>query len=158
MSMVAFASENKSKQNVLPSDILSAIESSDSIKWILLDPMALDSVNNTYAIIGETLTEERDTCEERINALKSTLTYSKSFENTNLSKDCTFLPDVACVFSVGDERLVFSYSFYCDQCRFEYKELKKEYGGENIRDAIIQIVVENFPKDRYLRKIAGKTR
>lgn len=148
----------KNNSSVLPKKILDFIEKSDSIYWILLDPNATDSINNSYALIGECLIQETDTCKERINALKSTLIYSKSFEVKGISKECTFLPDVACVFYSGKQSLIFAYSFYCDVCRFEYADTYKEYDGEHVRDAIMQIALEIFPKDRYLRKIAGKTR
>lgn len=148
----------KKNSGVLPEKILHFIEKSDSVSWLLLDPNALDSVNNTYARIGECLIEVADTCKERVNAMKSTLSYSKSFEDKDKIKECTFLPDVACVFYCGDVSLTFAYSFYCDVCRFECEDTYKEYDGEQVRDAILQIALEIFPKDRYLRKIAGKTR
>lgn len=152
------AGGNKKDKSVLPEKVLNFIEKSDSISWFLLDPNAPDSINNSYARIGECLVEVSDTCEERVNALKSTLSYSKSFEDKDVSKECTFLPDVACVFYCDNQSLIFAYSFYCDVCRFEYGDTFKEYDGEQVRDAIMQIALEIFPKDRYLRKIAGKTR
>lgn len=157
----SFASEKKIEKNVgsvLPEAVVKIIENSDSVSWCLLDPNAPDSVCNSYARIGECLMEVPDTCEDRVNAMKATLTYSKSFENKTISKDCTYLPDLACVFYSSNGSLTFSYSFYCDLCRFECEGTKKEYDGELVRDAIIQIALEIFPKDRYLRRIAGKTR
>lgn len=159
MSTFAIMTDSpKKNSSVLPKKVLDFIEKSDSISWILLDPNAPDSINNSYARIGECLIQVKDTCEERVNALKSTLSYSKSFEDKGISKECTFLPDVACVFYSDNQSLIFAYSFYCDVCRFEYADTYKEYDGEQIRDAIMQIALEIFPKDRYLRKIAGKTR
>lgn len=159
MSTFAIMPNSPEKNSsVLPKKVLDYIEKSDSISWILLDPNAPDSLNNSYARIGECLIQVEDTCEERVNALKSTLIYSKSFEDKGVSKECTFLPDVACVFYSGNQSLTFAYSFYCDVCRFEYEDTYKEYDGEYVRDAIMQIALEIFPKDRYLRKIAGKTR
>lgn len=154
----AFMADGKKTNSLLPKKVLNIIEKSDSISWRLLDPNAPDSINNSYAIIGECLVVVADTCEDRVNAMKSTLSYSKSFEDKEVSKECTFLPDVACVFFCGDDSLIFAYSFYCDVCRFECGDIQKEYDGEQIRDAVLQIALELFPKDRYLRKIAGKTR
>lgn len=158
ISTYAFMADGRKNNSVLPEKVLNIIEKSDSISWFLLDPNAPDSLNNSYAIIGECLVVVADTCEERVNAMKSTLIYSKSFEDKDVSKESTFLPDVACVFYCGDESLIFAYSFYCDVCRFECKDTYKEYDGENIREAVLQIALELFPRDRYLRKIAGKTR
>lgn len=158
ISTFAFMADDRKNSSALPEKMLKLIEKSDSISWFLLDPNASDSINNTYARIGEILIEVVDTCEERINAMKSTLSYSKSFENKDISKECTFLPDIACVFYRGDESLIFAYSFYCDVCRFECGDTYKEYDGEQVRESVLQIALEIFPKDRYLRKIAGKTR
>lgn len=161
ISIGTFAASGFSKgkeKSVLPTEMIKLIEKSDSVSWILIDPMSPDSVRNSYAMIGERLAQVTDTCEDRRNAIKATLSYPKSLEDKDISKDCTFLPDIACVFVNGTDSLTFSYSFYCDVCRFEYKENCKEYDGELIREAIMQIALEIFPKDRYIRKIAGKSR
>mgnify|MGYP003571271491 CR=1 FL=1 len=145
-------------ESILPEKILLAIENCDSLKWMLLDPMTQDSTHQSYTLIGEVLAEEKDSIGERIGALRSTLTYSKSFEATDIKKDCTFLPDIALVLYSSSGELFFSYSFYCDVCRFQLGELREELDGELVRDAILQFSLEIFPKDRYLRKIAGLTR
>lgn len=154
----SIAQKEKHDKSVLPDTLIQFIENSDSVRWILLDPMVTDSTCNSYAIIGEPLMQVNDTCEERTNALISTLTYSKSFEDKIESKESTFLPDIACKFYHNGECVCFSYSFYCDLCRFEYNSTFKEYDGELIRESILQFAMEVFPKDRYIRKIAGRSR
>ena len=159
---IAISVDTKNKQvpgeSILPEQILLAIKNCDSLKWMLLDPMTQDSIHQSYILIGEVLAEKKDSIEERIGTLRSTLTYSKSFEATDVKKDCTFLPDVALVLYSESQELFFSYSFYCDVCRFQLGELRKELDGELIRDSILQLSLEVFPKDRYLRRIAGQTR
>ena len=161
----SFAQKSKDKQipeqkqaSIFPIEILNVLEQADSVIWYLLDPMVEDSVYSTYALMGEILCEQVDTCDERIGSLKAILSYPKSFEKTCLSKDCIFLPDIACVVYANKQLMVFSYSFYCDLCRFEYNSIKKEIDGELLRESILQIVIEIFPKDRYIQRLAGKTR
>ena len=144
--------------SVLPSRVLEILNGCDSIKWLLLDPMATDNKEQPYALVGEVLSQISDVNEERIGALKSTFLYSKSFVKTDMRKDCTFLPDVAFIAYANKQKLCFSYSFYCDLCRFETDSVKEELDGELIRDAILQFSLEVFPNDRYIRRIAGKTR
>lgn len=144
--------------SVLNPKIVKALEACDSIQWMLLDPMASDSIGASFTLAGEVLSEASDTNGDRVGAVKATLLYPKSFEKKEMKKDCTFLPDVAFIAYNKGGKVIFAYSFYCDVCRFEFGSIKEEYDGELIRDAFLQLSLEVFPKDRYLRRIAGVTR
>ena len=152
------AEEETEMDSILPPRVLEILNDCDSIKWLLLDPMCTDTIEQPYAVVGEVLSEILDINENRIGAVKSTLSYSKSFVKTDMKKDCTFLPDVAFIAYANNQKLYFAYSFYCDLCRFETDSVKEELDGELIRDAILQLSLEVFPNDRYIRRIAGKTR
>lgn len=145
--------------SIVSNNYIGIIESADSIVWYLLDPMNVDSMSldsTSVNKVEEILLCHTDTLKERINALKTTLCYPQSFVKSDMVKDCTFLPDVAVCFFSGKGVVTFSYSFYCDVCRFEKEGKYQDTDGELIRKAIIQMACENFPKDRYLRNLKRK--
>lgn len=142
-----------SDTSIISRGYLDIIEKSDSIVWYILDPMSEDSTVLRMGSMGEILLCETDTLEERNNALKSTLTYPQSFSRNDMIKESTFLPDVAICFFSKNGVVTFSYSFYCDLCRFESDGKYIENDGEKIRKSIIQMACEVFPQDRYLRNI-----
>ncbi len=133
---------------------LDIVENADSIVWCLLDPISTDSVCPNK--MGEILLCKTDTLEERCNALRSTLTYPQSFAKNDMTKECTFLPDIAIYFFSEKGTITFSYSFYCDLCRFEKNGKYQDIDGDLIRKSIIQMACEIFPKDRYLRNLKRK--
>lgn len=147
-----------SDTSIISMDYLGIIEKSDSIVWHLLDPMSEDSIAPQMNNMGEILLSKTDTLEERCNAMKSTLTYPQSFVRNDMVKESTFLPDVAISFYSKNGVVTFSYSFYCDLCRFEKDGKYKDTDGELIRKTIIQMACEVFPKDKYLRQLKRKNR
>lgn len=142
-----------SDTSIISRNYLGIIEESDSLVWYLLDPMSEDTTAVKVNDMGEILNCQTDTVEERCNALKATLTYPQSFVKSDMVKECTFLPDVAVRFYSKNGMVTFSYSFYCDVCRFERDGKYQDADGELIRKTIIQMASEAFPKDRYLRNI-----
>ena len=66
--------------SVLNPKIVKALEACDSIQWMLLDPMASDSIGASFTLVGEVLSETSDINEDRVGAVKATLLYPKSFE------------------------------------------------------------------------------
>lgn len=144
--------------SIISRDCLDIIEESDSIVWHLLDPMSEDSTVLRMDNMGEILLSKTDTLEERCNALKSTLAYPQSFVKSDMVKESTFLPDVAVCFYSKNGVATFSYSFYCDICRFEKDGIYQDTDGELIRQSIIQMACEVFPKDKYLRQLKRKNR
>jgi hypothetical protein len=105
---------------------------------------------------GEILSFKAEIRPEAIGALKATLTYSGSFEDTDLVKECTFLPDVAIEFVHEADTVIVAYSFYCDICRFYKSGTYRDFDGERIRNAILQLACEVFPSDKYLRNLNRK--
>lgn len=143
---------------VLNKDLVSDIEQCDSVSCLLLDPISQDSTTIKLDEYGEVLKQTRLN-DEAIGAFQQTLLYAKSFVKENFQKDCTFLPDIAMVmYKKGQKVGTFTYSFYCDVCHIDHKDRTYIYNGELIRAAILQIALDTYPQDRYLRRIAGKTR
>lgn len=142
--------------SIISREYLDMIEEADTIMWLLLDPMETDSTTLKINGIGEILLSKTDTLEERRNALKSMLTYPQSFTKANMVKECTFLPDIQVCFFSEKGVAIFSYSFYCDLCRFERDGKYQDTDGELIRKSIIQMACEIFPKDKYLRNLKRK--
>lgn len=62
------------------------------------------------------------------------------------------------MYKKGKKVVTFAYSFYCDVCHLNYEDNTYVYNGELIRASILQIALDTYPQDRYLRKIAGITR
>lgn len=150
--------ETKSDSSIISMDYLGIIEESDSIVWHLLDPMSEDSIAPQMNNMGEILLSKTDTLEERRNALKSTLAYPQSFVKSDMVKESAFLPDVAICFYSKNGVVTFSYSFYCDLCRFEKDGKYQDTDGEQIRQSIVLMACEVFPKDKYLRQLKRKNR
>lgn len=144
---------DKEDPSIISGKYLEVINGADSIVWYLLDPMAEDSMRVDIDKNGEVLLCGIDTLEERCNALKSTLTYPKSFVDNGMVKESTFFPDLAVCFYSKFAVVMFSYSFYCDVCRFKRDGKYQDVDGELIRKVIIQMACEVFPKDRYLRNL-----
>lgn len=134
---------------------LSIIEKSDSVCWYLVDAMSEDTTSYS---LWETLACVTDTSNERKDALIATLTYKDSFCKTSMVKECTFMPDVAVEFYTGHMWVAFAYSFYCDICRFSTADKYQDIDGEKIRNSILQMACEVFPKDKYLRLLKRRKR
>ncbi|WP_285822045.1 hypothetical protein [Xylanibacter muris] len=147
---------DKEKSSVISGEYIDIINKADSIVWYLLDPMPEDTTILNNDKNWEILICSTDTLEERCNALKSTLTYPQSFVKNNMVKESAFLPDIAVCFYSKSDVVTFSYSFYCDVCRFKRDGKYQDADGELIRKAVIQMACENFPKDRYLRNLKRK--
>lgn len=141
---------------IISGEYLDIINKADSIVWILLDPMSEDTTMLNNDKNGEILICCTDTLEERCNALKSTLTYPPAFVKNDLVKESAFLPDIAVCFYSKSAVVTFSYSFYCNVCRFKRDGKYQDVDGELIRKSVIQMACENFPKDRYLRNLKRK--
>lgn len=147
----------KQDTSIVEPQYLDVIEHSDSICWLLLDPMSEDSLHCLQGL-GEVLDMVKDTMTERKDACIATLSYGKSFVKSDMVKECTFLPDIAICFYSKGQRVDFAYSFYCDLCRFIRGDKYQELDGELVRKTILQMACEVFPKDRYLRQLKRRER
>lgn len=151
---------DKDSACVLSGVSANAILHADSVICMLIDPMSTDSIK---ALEGKyecyEILQSKELCQEATAVLKAELLYPGSFELKDYVKDCTFLPDVVFVFyTKGAKSMIFAYSFYCDICKINSDGKPVTLDGENIRDTILQITADTYPKDRYIRRIAGKSR
>lgn len=153
--------EDDSKQmSVIPIPIRSIIQTADTVRWMLIDPM-VNQEDSSIVVLkkqGEILDEKVDTIVERKTKLIATLVSPYSFEKDSVVKNCIFMPDIAIEFVRKDSISIVSYSFYCDICRFSQRDVYYDFNGENVRDEFLQMALEQFPKDRYLRKISDKSK
>ncbi len=157
------ATTNIGKDMPLADRIKDFLKDVGGVYCFLLDPMSSDTVayiNGNEPIQHFEVLSSDSLSTEASEALIATLIYPKSFVDDGYVKDCVFLPDVEFVIKKknADDNMSFAYSFYCDVCKFICHGEMYTYNGENIRQPILQIVEEVFPKDRYVRRIAGKTR
>lgn len=147
---------DKEGPSMISREYLDIIDEADSIVWYLLDPMSEDTTMFDNDKNGEILMCSTDTLQERRDALKSTLTYPQSFKKNDMMKESTFLPDIAVYFYSKSSVVAFSYSFYCDVCRFKRDGKYQDADGELIRKSVIQMACEIFPDDRFLRNLKRK--
>lgn len=165
--------------SIVEREYLDVIEHSDTIVWMLLDPMsdvrthpAIELCGHekddeyitppNYNIwpdyLGQVLHYAQDTLSERKAACVETLAYAGSFVKSDMVKESTFLPDIAIWFHANNKDVIFSYSLYCDLCRFNDYDSYQELDGEIIRKAILEMACEVFPLDRYMRNIKRRER
>lgn len=151
--------EDDSKQiSVIPISIRSIIQNSDTVRWMLIDPI-FNQEDSSIVVLkshGEILDEKVDTMVDRKIKLIATLVSPYSFEKDSVVKNCIFMPDIAIEFVKNDSISIVSYSFYCDVCRFSQGDEYYDFNGESVREELLQMAMELFPKDRYLRKISNK--
>ena len=147
---------DKEDSSMISREYLDIVDEADSVVWYLLDPMSKDTTMFDNDKNGEILMCSTDTLQERRDALKSTLTYPQSFRKNDMVKESTFLPDIAVYFYSKSSVVAFSYSFYCDVCRFKRDGKYLDADGESIRKSVIQMACEIFPNDRYLRNLKRK--
>ena len=138
---------------ILPREYVDVICQSDTVTWYLIDAFSETSDSTLKAGIGECLSTKMDVSSESVGAVVATLTYAGAFEDKDYVKDCTFMPDVAMTFTSRNDTVLVAYSFYCDICRFQKADGYKDYDGELIRKTILQLALEMFPNDKYLRTL-----
>jgi outer membrane murein-binding lipoprotein Lpp len=138
---------------VVPDEFINVIENSDSVVWYILD--AFSETPDTTLMIGggEVLNSKVDSLTDRVDALASMLTNNESFPKSDHIKESTFLPDMAMKFTHETETIVVAYSFYCDLCRFQKGHIYRDYDGELIRKHLLQLALEVFPNERFLRDL-----
>lgn len=152
--------ERTKELSPIPADFRNLIQNSKSTRWMLIDPIAnkKDSTICLLQNVGEILCSKIDTVNESRIETIALLLSPVSFVNDSTVKNCTFLPDIAIEFINGDNSIVVMYSFYCDVCRFSQNGKYHDLNGEIIREDLMRLALDKFPKDRYLRKIAKRTR
>ena len=137
--------------SAVPSEYLKSISTKSTVTWYLLD--AISEEDDFFCGVAEDLASKEDVDKNRISAIVDALTSPESFVVKDFVKESMFLADVAVQFVKGKDTVVVFYSFYCDLIRFYKNGNYVELDGENVRAAIIDGALANFPKDKWLRRI-----
>lgn len=158
MHVVDSIHDYSNKYRIIPPDYQNTIEGSSAIEWMLLD--AFSDMPDTTLLIGggEVLSRKIDYAKETIAAVVSTLIRKDAFPASDHVKESTFMPDLAMRFVYKRDTVVVAYSFYCDLCRFQKGYKYVDYDGENIRNEILNVSLEIFPNDKYLRELKRKNK
>lgn len=152
--------EKKSVQDgksIVPEQYLEVINKADSMTFIMIDPWS-EATENWMDGYGEMLCSKtcgnKDFKAEWYNVLSN----PKSFEASNLVKNCIFMPDFAIVFHAKKGDVTVAYSFYCDICRFAKKDKYVDLNGELVCKDFLNLMAKAFPKDRYVRYLIKKSK
>ena len=150
----ADATPSDSTKSVVPEEYLSVISASTSVKWYLTDAFT-DNAESSDVLkdCGEVLASAAEDKIARRDAIVETLIFPGSFVIHEFVKDCTFMADVAIEFTAGSETVLVMYSFYCDVCRFYKAGKYVDFDGELVRGSVLQMALEMFPNDKYLRRL-----
>ena len=142
------------KKSIMPDSIKTLLQSADSLVWYMLDPMQQDVKNgfNGFYILDKKA--ESDTV--RIKNLMHNLLREDMFLETDIVKNCTFLPDIGFRSLKGDEFIDVMFSFYCDECKIIYGDNYIQSDCGIIRKEILAEAQKAFPKDRYIRILLNK--
>lgn len=140
----------------IPETYASLICNPDSIQWVIIDPWTPSDSALVYLgnePIGEILNSEISS-NSRLNELTEEILLSPtSFQNDSIVKESVFMPDYGILYMADSDSLLVSYSLYCDLCRFQNKDGYIDYNGENVRDELLIILRELFPKDKFVRNV-----
>lgn len=142
------------EKSILPEAVQSLLQKSDSLVWHILDPMQKDDKNVFHGFYVLETKQESDT--SIVNNLTKTLLNKDSFVETDMVKNCTFLPDLGFRVFCGKSFVDVMFAFYCDECRIVYGNNTFQSDCEIIRKEILQQAKNAFPKDRYIRILLNK--
>lgn len=158
-SVPCFAIKEKkdNPKSVIPEMYLNAINKSDSVTFIVIDPWS-EAMENWLDGYGEILDTKTYKDKKLQSMCYDVFANPKSFKISNLVKNCTFMPDIAIVFHGKKGEVTVAYSFYCDVCRFAKGEKYNDFNGELIRKDFINLASKGLPKDRYVRYLVKKSR
>ena len=140
--------------SVIPQEFLDAINNSNSVKWYLIDA-ACGNAEKACSMhdYGNIVFAFDETNPNRKKFITDTLTARDSFEIHEMSKNSTFMPDVAIVFIAGSDTVEVMYSFYCDVCRFFKSGFYMDFDGEKVRNPLMSVLSEIFPQDKCFIKL-----
>lgn len=157
-----YANEHNQKGNPSPTKTCisdkycSAIRNTDSIQWLIIDswtPTDSAVVYLGHESVGEIL-NSRISSDSLVNKLTSEVLLSPiSFQDDSVVKESVFMPDFGILYVKDSDSLLVSYSLYCDLCRFQNSEGYIDYNGENVRDELLILLKELFPKDKFVRNV-----
>lgn len=142
------------KQSILSEPIQNVLHHTDSLIWYILDPMQHNETNGFHGLHVLDTQKESDTV--IVNDLKKILLDKDSFIQTDMVKNCAFLPDLGFRIFGSDTYIDLLFAFYCNECRIIFDNNTLQYDSENIRRPILQQAKMAFPKDRYIRILLNK--
>lgn len=156
MENSSVAEESKEKEYIkLDSEIRRIINSAKKVTCCILDP--LSDCEKGFEKLGDYVILQKKEIEDSmiIASIGQTITGNKSFEKSNVVKNCTFLPDIVFQIQNGNSTLNMLFSFYCSECemRLGDKQVFRNDCGL-IQSSIIEIARQIYPRDKYLRRIS----
>lgn len=143
------------------SEYASYINSSDSIEWVLIDPIVTSmKVSDITLVNGEVLDSKQDCdCLSTKCVSLISLYLHKQPTNPTIVRESTFLPDISIRFINGNDFITMSCSTYDDMIRVsKSKDDYVEFEDKLLCSKIIQGALTKFPKDKYLRNLNRKRR
>lgn len=146
-------------QSCIPDKYSRIINQADSLQWTLIDSWTpIDSAINYLGneSVGEILQSKISTDSLLNKITKRVLLSPESFRNDSIIKESVFMPDFGILFIADTDSLLVSYSLYCDLCRFQNRDGYIDYNGENVRDELLILLKELFPKDKFVRNVTRR--
>ena len=130
--------ESEPPKSIMPDSVRIVLQNTDSLMWYILDPMQRDDKEGFcgYYVLDKKIESDAALA----NNLAKLLLHEGMFLQTDMVKNCMFLPDLG--FRVFSEKgfADIMFSFYCNECKIICN-------GKSIQS----------PKDRYLRILLNKT-
>lgn len=140
---------NTQTETIIPKDIQDQLSSSDSLSWYILDPMEqLEDISQSFN--GALILQQKT--DVYITQISEFLLSPSSFSNSDLYKECVFLPDLGIRFYGKNNQTVdVMFSFYCNECKIISDKTIFTADCAKIRHQIIGYAKNVFPMDKYLR-------
>ena len=131
----------------LTSDIVTAIENIDSLEWIALEVSQEDTFTNDslfykshtsdYKIVSDSVSIAR---------FQELLLNPLAYEDEDLTKDCTFVPDVCVRIYSNLNPVDFLFSAYCNECQFITDSTTLRLNADNLREPLRKQYRSIIPK------------
>lgn len=143
---------NVDDKSILPTEIQKALTDAVSVEWYMLDPMSEgESPADNYHGYGEILSVASSDAEQ-VESVKSIFLKPQSFVDTEVLKNCTFIPDMALTLKTSEnEEVRILFSFYCNECLILKGSERFQSDCKLIRQEVLLMAKNLFPNDRYVR-------
>ncbi len=149
--------KKENSKSIIPGMYLDVINKSDSVTFIVIDPWS-EATENWMDGYGEILTTKTYKDKKLQVSCSEIFSNPNLFKESNIVKNCTFMPDIAIVFHQKKTDVTVAYSFYCDVCRFAKGNEYKDFDGELVRKDFVNLASQGLPKDRYVRYLVKKSK
>ena len=148
------ADSSKNTKTYLPKSVSDAILSADSLSIYTLDAMdksddSTKNFNNSLILLQKNVSD--------IDSIKAVLTMPTGINNSELYKECVFMPDLGIRFYCLDNQTVeMTFSFYCGKCEIVSSGKTFIFDCDAISQDIIRFAKKTFPTDKYLRMMSNQ--